>query len=228
MEQHSGFNVVDLSVLVVLLLSGGLAFWRGLVREVFSLGAWVGASFAAVTLYPVAKPWVHSHIKSEMGSDAATALGLFCLAMIILIPIGNLLSGMVKGKTLTAIDRSLGLVFGFVRGLLVMSLLYLAATWVFLDKKEDTLPDWLAEARTEPVLAFGADLVKELMPQDEQDKAAAAMRKKRDQGIDAVEAAEQLERLSTPTPAVKGGDAPAYEDDARTKMNDLVEKKGRP
>src|SRR5262249_54080199 len=116
MEQHSGLNIVDIVVFATILLSGALALWRGLVRELLSLAAWVGAAMATVYFYPHLRPWMHEHIKSEFGADAATGLTIFCAALIVLIPIGYLISGLVRGRALTAIDRSLGFVFGLGRG----------------------------------------------------------------------------------------------------------------
>jgi uncharacterized membrane protein required for colicin V production len=71
------------------------------------------------------------YIKNEMGADAAAALALFCASLIVLIPVGHLVSSLIKGDTLTAIDRSLGFVFGLIRGALVVSLLYLGASWIW-------------------------------------------------------------------------------------------------
>ena len=228
--EHSGFNAVDLSVLGLLLVSGGLAFLRGFVREIFALGTWVGAAAASVFLYPVARPWVvqHLHIKNEMAASAATGLGIFCLALIILIPIGMLCSNLIRGQTLTAIDRSLGFVFGLVRGLLVLCLLFLGMT--FLWPETSKMPDWLAQAKTRPILAYGAEMIRGLVPKDAQEKAAAALAKTRDDAERAAEDAKRLQSIATPAPAAadgKNGEEPSYGDDIRNKLNDLIDKKGQ-
>ncbi len=223
--ENSGFNTVDLLVFATLLVSGVLAFMRGFVREIFSLGAWVGASMFSVFMYPTAKPWVHHHIKNEMAADAATALGLFCLGLVVLIPIGHLLAGMVKGRALTAIDRSLGFVFGLTRGVLVVCLLFMI-TLLIWPKTED-MPDWLAEAKTRPLLSAGAEIVKDLVPKDKREKMADEIRKQHDAGVEAKDAAQQLIRLSTPKPVEKEKTDPAYGNDDRNEMNDLVDQKAK-
>jgi membrane protein required for colicin V production len=48
---------VDGVVLAVLLISAGLAYFRGLVREVLGVGAWVGAVDLAVLAEPLAGRW---------------------------------------------------------------------------------------------------------------------------------------------------------------------------
>src|ERR1700735_1940027 len=130
MEHHSGLNVVDLGVIAVILISGALALWRGLVREVLSLAAWTGAVLITVYFYPALRPWMHNHIKNEFGADVATGFTLFCIALLILLPLGYFLSSFIRGRALTAIDRSLGFVFGVARGILIVCLLFLVTLWV--------------------------------------------------------------------------------------------------
>jgi RimJ/RimL family protein N-acetyltransferase len=48
--ETTSINPTDIAVIVILLLSALLAFARGLVREVLSVGAWVGAAFAQLAL----------------------------------------------------------------------------------------------------------------------------------------------------------------------------------
>lgn len=223
--EHSGFNTVDLLVFATLLLSGVLAFMRGFVREIFSLGAWIGASILSVVLYSTAKPWMHHHIKNDMAADAATAVGLFSLGLIILIPIGHLLASLVKGKTLTAIDRSLGFVFGLTRGVLVVCLLFMI-TLLIWPKPED-MPDWLAEAKTRPLMTAGAEIVKDLVPKSEREKIADEMRKQHEATVEAKDAAQQLLKLSTPTPVDKKHTSQTYDDNDRDKMNNLIDQRAK-
>lgn len=206
----SGANILDLSVLGVLLLSGGFALLRGFVREIFALGSWVGASLVAVFAYPFAQPWVHEHIKSEIAADAATALGLFCLTLIILMPIGSLLSRLVRGETLSAIDRSLGFVFGLVRGFLILCLLYLCINWMWADVEKQ--PDWLANAKTRPFLAYGAAIIHDAIPEEQREKAEKSAESSRVKVQTVREQVKQLEELSVPVP----GHAPTTEPDKDT------------
>jgi len=168
MEHHSGLNVVDLGVIAVVLISGALALWRGLVREVLSLAAWTGAVLITVYFYPSLRPWMHAHIKNEFGADVATGFSLFCVALLILLPLGYFLSSFIRGRALTAIDRSFGFVFGIARGVLIVSLLFLVTLWVWPEKERE--PEALAQARSRPLLVSGAEAMKNLLPQEEMKK----------------------------------------------------------
>ena len=51
---------IDAAVLVIVVLSAAFSMVRGFVREVLGVGAWIGASLAAVKFYPLVLPEVSS------------------------------------------------------------------------------------------------------------------------------------------------------------------------
>jgi membrane protein required for colicin V production len=221
--QAGGISWVDLTVVAVLLLSAVLAFMRGLVREALSLGTWIGAAVAAIYLYPVVQPWMHEHIKTKAIAESATGLAIFCVALIILIPASNVIANAVKGKTLTAIDRSLGFVFGLLRGTLVVCLLYLVMMWIW--PKPEMQPEWLKEAKTRPVLETGAQMIQSMIPASSEDEAKKAIEKAEStkQKLDAAD--ELLQKLTVPQAGADKGNQPAYDAEQRQKLEQLIEKK---
>ena len=130
MDVHTGLNVVDYTILGILVLSGLLALMRGFVREVLSLLSWAGAYFAAAQLYPLAEPLTRKFMHGQTGTTAAAAVIVFVVALIVLTIVSMLIARFIRGRTLTAIDRSLGFIFGLLRGALVVSLLYFVAVSV--------------------------------------------------------------------------------------------------
>jgi len=227
--ESAPLNNLDLLVAAVLVISGIFAFRRGLVREVLSLGTWVLASVFAFSFYPLARPFLEAHIKNAMLADAATAVGLFCVAIVVLVPLGDYLTGLVKTPTLSSIDRSLGFVFGLVRGFVILCLVFLGATYVW-GEDADKQPPWLAQAKTKPALAYGVEMIKSFVPEKPEEAAAEQLRKGREAAARAAENAKRLEEISVPVPAVskEHGDGASYGDDARDTMNDLYDRNATP
>jgi len=231
MENASSYNAFDLLALGVLLISGIFALRRGLVREVLSLGTWILAAMFALALYPTALPLAQKYIKNEMLAQAVAGVALFCIAIIILVPLGDYISGLVKSPKLSAIDRSLGFVFGLIRGFVIMCIVFLGLTLVLPEEEKDQ-PDWFQRAKTKPVLVYGVDLLKSLVPEKADEKMAEALKKKGEEAKKAAKKAaddEKLEEMSTPVPAVEGykGEDSSYDNNAREKMNDLFDDQGR-
>ncbi|NBC33956.1 MAG: CvpA family protein [Alphaproteobacteria bacterium] len=174
-------NAFDLIVLVILVLSAGLAFARGFVREVLAIGSWIGAAlvtrFAVPHVSPVARdifdnPTVSDFIGGfgygsehrDLMADVAGGVVVFIAAMIAFSILSTIIARMVQGSGLSAVDRSLGLVFGLLRGGLVICLFYLLLVWLIPDRRDR--PDWIEEARTRPLVERGTELLLGLLPQD--------------------------------------------------------------
>jgi membrane protein required for colicin V production len=225
---HADFTVFDVVVFGGMALSGYLAYKRGLVKEVLSLGTWVLAAIITVSCYPLLKPLVAQHVKNEMAVDAASAIGLFCLTIVALVPIGNYLTGLVKGPNATSIDKALGFVFGVVRGFLILSLLYLCSTFVWPENGERQMqPDWLMNARAKPLLAYGVELIEGIIPMADHEKVEENIDASREAASEAIDDAKRLERMSTPVPVTKPSSSttPAYDQD---KLKDLIDRKVTP
>jgi membrane protein required for colicin V production len=120
------FNAVDWAIIVVVGLSILLSLWRGFVREAVSLAGWVTAFFIAnmfvVELTTVLARW----IDYDPGRYVAAYAMLFVGTLLVAGLLGTLGTQVVHATGLTLLDRLLGTVFGFVRGvILVLVLVYL-------------------------------------------------------------------------------------------------------
>jgi len=162
-----------------------------------------------------------------MLADAATAIGLFCLAIVMLVPLGDYLTGLVKTPALSSIDRSLGFVFGVLRGFVIMCLLYLGTTFIWPQGQSQ--PVWLQGARTAPTLAYGVEALKGLVPDNPDELVSEKMKRSRDAAKEAVDDAKHLDDISTAVPVSKSGaesKAHAYGDDIRGEMDNLMDQSG--
>ncbi|PWC36316.1 CvpA family protein [Azospirillum sp. TSO35-2] len=219
-------NPVDIAVIAVLLLAALLAFTRGMVAEVLSVAAWAGA--AVVTLYalPHVLPYVQTYIKFEMLAYAAASVGLFVVALIALTLLGRSLSRGVQASGLSALDRSLGFVFGLVKGAVLVSVAYLFFLWLVPNQAEQ--PVWLQQAKTRPFLAAGAETLYGFVPENLRKEGLGQMDMARDRARQAMEAKQALDRLSTPVPSpAKTGGAPpsdtGYKDRDRADLERLMQ-----
>lgn len=154
-------NWLDFVFLGLVLVSGLISLYRGFVREVFSLATWiiaiwVGIRFAsstAVYLPPVV-------------SDETLRLGIAFGLLFILVLIAGGIAGivaarLVRGTGLTGTDRSLGIVFGLLRGVLIVALLvFLAALTLFPEEP------WWQESRLVPEFERIVGWMLELLPEE--------------------------------------------------------------
>ena len=154
---------VDLAVLGVMILSGLLAFSRGLVREVLSIGAWRGAAVIAMAGLPRIRPLLEPYVPSPEWTDPAGYIILFLVSLIILSVIAKAIGGAVRSSVISGIDRSLGLLFGLARGAVLAVAVYIVAC---LAIPPDRWPQPVLESRLLPYIYSGAEWAARQIPQE--------------------------------------------------------------
>jgi membrane protein required for colicin V production len=152
---------VDLVVLAVLAVSALLAFMRGLVREVLGLAAWVGAIAAAVWALPHARPQFREWLGESPWLDPITFGVVFLITLIVLIIISRWISALVRDSPVGGVDRTLGLVFGLVRGAALVILAYIGTGMVV---PLDRWPQPVRDARALELADEGARWVVQKLP----------------------------------------------------------------
>lgn len=156
-------NWVDLAIVGVAIISGLLGLARGFVRESLGVGAWVGAGYFAIK----AAPLIQDRFAEWLGSPDLAAPVAHGAAFIVALIFLSLLSGWVASLAhaagLGAVDRSLGALFGAVRGYAIVVVLFVVAGFVEPPAK---WPDIVRNARLLPTIADGAKWVTDQLPQN--------------------------------------------------------------
>jgi membrane protein required for colicin V production len=117
------FNAVDWAIIVVLGLSILLSLWRGFVREAVSLAGWVAAFFIANMFVVAMTTALAQWIVNVSGRYVAAYAILFVGTLLMAGLLGKLGTQVVHVTGLTLLDRLLGTVFGFARGIIVVLVL---------------------------------------------------------------------------------------------------------
>lgn len=146
------FTLIDVTLIAVVLISAILAFGRGFVHEALSIAGWIGAAAAVIFGLPVVRPYVRDVIQPPLLADFAAGASIFILAMIVLSIITRAIASRVHGSKLSAIDRSLGFVFGLVRGAVLICLAFIPVQWLMTPQEQ---PTWIREARLRPAVEWG-------------------------------------------------------------------------
>ena len=164
-------NPLDIGVIAVIGLSAVFAFARGFVREALSIVAWVGAGFITLYGFNYVYAIVDPMVKNPLLSQLIAGFGLFVAALIILTLITGIIARSVRASALSPIDRTLGFVFGLLRGAFIVSLAYLLLD---ISVQLNERPGWLKDAKSAPYLREGADLLRTVLPESLRIKSTAA------------------------------------------------------
>lgn len=146
----------DVAVLVIVGLSTVLAFGRGFATVALSFGAWAGALMATIFGFTLARPYGRDLISQPELADFITVIVLFFLTLFVLKQIAEFVGRTVKESPIGFLDRSLGALFGLLRGMVIVSILYLAFNKLY---PASTQPEWVTDARTRPLVAWSAEML---------------------------------------------------------------------
>ena len=155
-------NWVDLAVLAVLALSGLLAFMRGLVREALGLGAWLLAAAAAYAAFPHIRPYVGAQFADPTTADIVAYGGVYVVVLVLLWLLASAIASAVRNSALGGLDRTLGLVFGLIRGAVLVAALYVL---VGIAIPAEQWPAPVIQARFLPLVHRGAEWLATQMPE---------------------------------------------------------------
>ncbi len=111
---------IDWVIIALLTISTLISLKRGFVREALSLVTWVAAFIVARTFHPQMQSLLASTVETPLVRLIAAFAILFVATLIIGAIINNLIGHLVRVTGLSATDRVLGMVFGLLRGVVVV------------------------------------------------------------------------------------------------------------
>lgn len=120
-----GLNLADWFILIVLIASGIISFARGFTKEFLSLFLWLAAFIAAISLEYLATPKIDEFIGNEEISKIISYIVVFLIFIFIGGMIIKFISKLIKWSGASGFDRFLGVVFGLMRGSIVLFVIFL-------------------------------------------------------------------------------------------------------
>lgn len=210
-------SIADLAVIGIVLLAGLTAFSLGFVRVVLALLGWVGAAFATLYGFRYVQPYAQEWISVGFLADAGAALSIFLITLIVLTIISHAIGRRVRDSGLSALDRSVGLVFGLGLGVVLISLAYLGVGWAIdLPAETSKQPQWIQDAKSRPLIKWSAEKLQRLAPPEWAGRPGR-------RSSTPEQSRRRFEKLIEPeTKSSKTGQKRGYSDQERKEMDRLI------
>jgi membrane protein required for colicin V production len=152
---------IDLVILGVILLSSLISLVRGFVKESISLATWLLAGFVALSYHQVLAEMLAPYIESPT-IGLVVAFGILFLSTLIVGAIINFMISQLVNKTgLSGTDKTLGVIFGAARGVLIVAMVVLFAGLTPIPSEP-----WWQESMMIEHFSGIADWIRNLLPED--------------------------------------------------------------
>ena len=155
----TSLTAFDWALVALIAVSVVSAFFRGIIRVLFSIAGLVVGVIAASWNYPrlsaILLPWITSHVWSDVVSFLVIVAAIVLASFLV----GSALSRMASAVGLGFFDRILGALFGLLRGALI-AILVVTAIAAFLPESP-----WIRDSRLAPYFLAGTHAVSFVVPE---------------------------------------------------------------
>lgn len=156
------FTVFDIILLAIIIVSSFFGLYRGALIIIVNFIGFIASIVAAVFLYGYVTQFVGSYIENDLANSIVSGVGSYIISLMVFTFISAKIILLISMFTGGALDRIIGLVLGFVRGMLI-SLLIFSVTAIFyaktfynasmakdlvLNLSDEKYPTWLQESKT--------------------------------------------------------------------------------
>ena len=125
------------------MLSSLLGLIRGFVKEFLSLTKWLLSAYITYISFEQIKSFLSAYIRDTIIIEFLASGVVFGIIFLILSIIFNFISRIINTQSLGLIDKILGFSFGFLRIILIFSLIFIIYKNIFFDITE---PDWISDS----------------------------------------------------------------------------------
>lgn len=157
----AAFNWADYLIVGIIVLSLLISLIRGFIREALSLATWVVALWVAYKFTSYFASSLTNYIQSASIRYALVFVGIFLAVLIVGALVSFVISLFLNRTGLSGIDRILGMIFGFARGVLLVGILLLLANMTHMEKNP-----WWVQSQLIPKFQGLADWLKDVLPDE--------------------------------------------------------------
>ena len=154
-------NWLDLFIIGIIVISAIISLFRGFTKEAISLATWLLAFWLALTFSSRLAATLHGTLDSPTARLAIAFAILFVVTVILGGIVNFLVSQLVEKTGLSGTDRALGVVFGVLRGGLIVVILVMLAGLTTLPSES-----WWDDSRFVGSFEGGAIWLKGYVPEN--------------------------------------------------------------
>lgn len=156
------FTIFDIIIFAIITLSTIMGLYKGLLGIAVNLLGFVASIVTAIFLFPYVKLAFTGHIENALLLSILSGTIAYVCSLFILTSITSRISGLLSGISCGFFDRTLGTLVGFLRGLLISTIIFVliaifsSGAYLKAQNVEEIIsninaekyPTWLIDSKT--------------------------------------------------------------------------------
>ena len=118
-EFYDATSIIDLTFLVITILSLIKCFKKGFVLSILSMAKWLFAYIITLIIFPRVKPYLKNIIDNEYVLDVGLGITIFVIVIFFVLMINKGISRAVRYTGIGNLDTIFGFFFGFLRAYII-------------------------------------------------------------------------------------------------------------
>ena len=115
----NSISVIDLTYLIITILSLIKCYKKGFVLSILSMAKWLLAYIITLLIFPKVKPYLKDIIDNEYVLDVGLGIAIFIVVIFLILMINKGISNAIKYTGLGSLDTLFGFFFGFIRAYII-------------------------------------------------------------------------------------------------------------
>ena len=159
----SWIHPTDLAIMMMIIGSGFFSFFRGFAKEIVSIITWLAAITAGIVLTPHLTTKLLDFVPNFEYAEwiIGFLVGLFVLVFLTFIC--NRIRKRAKLDEYPSINRSLGFLYGILKGFLIIGFCFITIKWFLNGQK---YPDWISNSKSFPLIEKSVNLALTPLPKN--------------------------------------------------------------
>ena len=162
-DLYKNISILDLTYIIITILSLIKCFKKGFVLSVLSMAKWLLAYIITLIIFPRIKPYLKNVIDNEYVLDIGLGLSIFIVVIFLVLMINKGLSKAIQYTGIGSLDTIFGFFFGFLRAYIISVCIFSVAHIVY---NYDKWPINLDKSYIFPYLVKGSNYLLKEFPNE--------------------------------------------------------------
>ena len=116
---YKALSIIDLSYIVITILSLIKCYKKGFVLSVLSIAKWLLAYIITLLIFPIIKPYLKDVIDNEYVLDVGLGFAIFIVVIFLVLMVNKGISKAIHYTGIGGLDTIFGFFFGFIRAYII-------------------------------------------------------------------------------------------------------------